>query len=64
MGLKLHIVNEKLEELQEHPAFLSPIAKHFLLLIGVWKHSNVCDRRYGSKMDAENRFLSVLMATF
>ena len=80
MGLKLHIVNEKLEEIhhgivsitESIPAneynFISiliealPFCAHWCIYFRI--HSNVCDRRYGSKMDAENRFLSVLMATF
>ena len=79
MGLKLHIVNEKLEEIhhgivsitESIPAneynFLhidesTSFRAHWCIYFRI--HSNVRDRRYGGKMDAENRFLSVLLATF
>ena len=80
IGLKLHIVNEKLEEIHhgivsitesipanEYNLYLhidrsTSFCAHWCIYFRI--HSNVCYRRYGSKMDAENRFLSVLMATF
>ena len=72
MGLKLHIVNEKLEEIHhgivsitesipanEYNLYLhidrsTSFCAHWCIYFRI--HSNVCDRRYGSKMDAEKPF--------
>jgi hypothetical protein len=69
MGLKLHIVNEKLEEIHhgivsitesipanEYNFYLNinrgtSVCANWCIYFRI--HSNVCDRRYGGKMDAE-----------